>query len=75
MGRYLAKKKMRMAEQEDLGTNAEMLPEQEQLIRSATETIGNACVCWPGLASFELGYLLISFHRIVLSTYKFLFVS
>ncbi|XP_036288897.1 proteasome adapter and scaffold protein ECM29 isoform X9 [Pipistrellus kuhlii] len=41
IGRYLAKKKMRMAEQQDLETNAGFLPEQEELIQSATETIGS----------------------------------
>ncbi|XP_059513619.1 proteasome adapter and scaffold protein ECM29 isoform X7 [Myotis daubentonii] len=41
IGRYLAKKKMRMAEQQDLETNADFLPEQEELIQSATETIGS----------------------------------
>ncbi|XP_008582127.1 PREDICTED: proteasome-associated protein ECM29 homolog [Galeopterus variegatus] len=41
VGRYLAKKKMRMAEQQDLETNADFLPEQEELIQSATETIGS----------------------------------
>lgn len=45
MGRYLAKKKMRMAEQQGLETNADFLPEQEELIQSATEIIGNDCVC------------------------------
>lgn len=32
---------MRMAEQQDLETNADFLPDQEELIQSATETIGN----------------------------------
>jgi len=41
VGRYLAKKKMRMAEQQDLETDADFLPEQEELIQSATETIGS----------------------------------
>ncbi|EHB04667.1 Proteasome-associated protein ECM29-like protein [Heterocephalus glaber] len=41
IGRYLAKKKMRMAEQQDLETNSDFLPEQEELIQSATETIGS----------------------------------
>ncbi|ELK24585.1 Proteasome-associated protein ECM29 like protein [Myotis davidii] len=41
IGRYLAKKKMRMAEPQDLETNADFLPEQEELIQSATETIGS----------------------------------
>ncbi|MEJ1282869.1 Ecm29 proteasome adaptor and scaffold [Cricetulus griseus] len=41
VGRYLAKKKMRMAEQQDLETDADLLPEQEDLIRSATEIIGS----------------------------------
>lgn len=30
-----------MAEQQDLETNADFLPEQEELIQSATETIGS----------------------------------
>lgn len=30
-----------MADQQDLETNADFLPEQEELIKSATETIGN----------------------------------
>lgn len=38
----MAKKKMRMAEQEDLETNADFLPGQEELIQSAAETIGDA---------------------------------
>uniref|UniRef100_A0A5F9DC61 Ecm29 proteasome adaptor and scaffold n=1 Tax=Oryctolagus cuniculus TaxID=9986 RepID=A0A5F9DC61_RABIT len=41
VGRYLAKKKMRTAEQQDLEADADFLPEQEELIRSATETIGS----------------------------------
>uniref|UniRef100_F6S581 Proteasome adapter and scaffold protein ECM29 n=1 Tax=Equus caballus TaxID=9796 RepID=F6S581_HORSE len=41
VGRYLAKKKMKMAEQQDVETNADFLPEQEELIQSATETIGS----------------------------------
>uniref|UniRef100_A0A452SA85 Ecm29 proteasome adaptor and scaffold n=1 Tax=Ursus americanus TaxID=9643 RepID=A0A452SA85_URSAM len=41
VGRYLAKKKMRMAEQQDLETDPDFLPEQEELIQSATETIGS----------------------------------
>ncbi|OBS70608.1 hypothetical protein A6R68_00846, partial [Neotoma lepida] len=41
VGRYLAKKRMRMAEPHDLETDADLLPEQEELIRSATETIGS----------------------------------
>uniref|UniRef100_F7GT21 Ecm29 proteasome adaptor and scaffold n=2 Tax=Macaca TaxID=9539 RepID=F7GT21_MACMU len=41
VGRYLAKKKMRMAEQQDLERNADTLPDQEELIQSATETIGS----------------------------------
>uniref|UniRef100_A0A673VCA3 Proteasome adapter and scaffold protein ECM29 n=1 Tax=Suricata suricatta TaxID=37032 RepID=A0A673VCA3_SURSU len=40
VGRYLAKKKMRMGEQ-DPETNADFLPGQEELIQSATETIGS----------------------------------
>lgn len=43
VGRYLAKKKVRMAEQQDLETNADFLPDQEELIQSATETIGDEC--------------------------------
>ncbi|TKC45166.1 hypothetical protein EI555_020279, partial [Monodon monoceros] len=39
VGRYLAKKKMKTAEQQDVETNADFLPEQEELIQSATETI------------------------------------
>lgn len=31
---------MKMAEQQDVETNADFLPEQEELIQSATETIG-----------------------------------
>lgn len=31
---------MRMAEQQDLETDPDFLPEQEELIQSATETIG-----------------------------------
>lgn len=51
----MAKKKMRMAEQ-DLGTNADFLPEQEELIQSATETIGNSCAHADlGVTIFELG--------------------
>jgi proteasome component ECM29 len=34
-----------MAEQHDLETDADLLPEQEEIIRSATETIGQ-CVNW-----------------------------
>lgn len=41
VGRYLAKKKMRVAEQRDLETDADFLPEQEEVIQSATETIGD----------------------------------
>uniref|UniRef100_A0A8D0SF45 Proteasome adapter and scaffold protein ECM29 n=1 Tax=Sus scrofa TaxID=9823 RepID=A0A8D0SF45_PIG len=41
VGRYLAKKKMKMAEQQGVETNADFLPEQEELIQSATETIGS----------------------------------
>ncbi|XP_031233380.1 proteasome adapter and scaffold protein ECM29 isoform X3 [Mastomys coucha] len=44
VGRYLAKKRVRMAEQHDtrdLETDADLLPEQEEIIRSATETIGS----------------------------------
>ncbi|GAB1288538.1 Proteasome adapter and scaffold protein ECM29 [Apodemus speciosus] len=41
VGRYLAKKRVRMAEQRDLETDADLLPEQEEIIRSATETIGS----------------------------------
>uniref|UniRef100_A0A2K5PCH0 Proteasome adapter and scaffold protein ECM29 n=1 Tax=Cebus imitator TaxID=2715852 RepID=A0A2K5PCH0_CEBIM len=39
VGRYLAKKKIRMAEQQE--RNADLLPDQEELIQSATETIGS----------------------------------
>lgn len=41
VGRYLAKKKMKMAEQPNVETHADFLPEQEELIQSATETIGS----------------------------------
>uniref|UniRef100_A0A2K6FEV9 Ecm29 proteasome adaptor and scaffold n=1 Tax=Propithecus coquereli TaxID=379532 RepID=A0A2K6FEV9_PROCO len=41
VGRYLAKKKMRIAEQQDPERNADFLPEQEELIQSATEIIGS----------------------------------
>ncbi|XP_004711095.2 proteasome adapter and scaffold protein ECM29 [Echinops telfairi] len=41
VGRYLARKKLSMAEQADLDASAGFLPEQEELIRSATETIGS----------------------------------
>lgn len=41
VGRYLAKKRVRMAEQHDLETDDDLLPEQEEVIRSATETIGS----------------------------------
>lgn len=40
VGRYLAKKRTRAAEQHGLGADAGLLPEQEELIRSATETVG-----------------------------------
>lgn len=53
MGRYLAKKRMRAAEQQDLETDAGLLPEQEELIRSATETIGQ-CRTDLGAAGFGL---------------------
>ena len=39
----MAKKKMRTAEQQALETSADYLPEQEDLIRRATEPIGNSC--------------------------------
>lgn len=35
---------MRTAEQQDLETSADFLPEQEELIQNATETIGNSRV-------------------------------
>ncbi|XP_012878678.1 PREDICTED: proteasome-associated protein ECM29 homolog [Dipodomys ordii] len=41
VGRYLAKKKMRMAEHQDLEADASFLPDQEELIQTATETIGS----------------------------------
>lgn len=45
-----------MAEQQDLETNAGFLPEQEEFIQSATETIGNQCVHADlDVAIFELG--------------------
>jgi proteasome component ECM29 len=40
VGRYLAKKKMRMTEQQEREADADFLPDQEELIQSATETIG-----------------------------------
>ncbi|KAM9099029.1 proteasome adapter and scaffold protein ECM29 isoform X1 [Sarcophilus harrisii] len=41
VGRYLAKKKTKVAELQDTETNTAFLPEQEQLIQSTTETIGS----------------------------------
>ncbi|XP_007498233.2 proteasome adapter and scaffold protein ECM29 isoform X5 [Monodelphis domestica] len=41
VGRYLAKKKTKVADLQDTETNTAYLPEQEQLIQSTTETIGS----------------------------------
>uniref|UniRef100_A0A8C5KUG8 Ecm29 proteasome adaptor and scaffold n=1 Tax=Jaculus jaculus TaxID=51337 RepID=A0A8C5KUG8_JACJA len=41
VGRYLAKKKTRMAAQQELETDVDFLPEQEELIQNATEAIGS----------------------------------
>uniref|UniRef100_A0A7M4FB64 Ecm29 proteasome adaptor and scaffold n=1 Tax=Crocodylus porosus TaxID=8502 RepID=A0A7M4FB64_CROPO len=41
VGRYLAKKKIGMMELQDMEPNTDVIPEQEQLIKTTTETIGS----------------------------------
>lgn len=48
---------MKMAEQQGVETNADFLPEQEELIQSATETIGNECV----YADLEVSIIRLKF--------------
>lgn len=56
---------MRMAEQQDLETDADFLPEQEELIQSATETIGTWRAC-AALSWVQIYYsVLVSFYSIV----------
>lgn len=48
---------MKMAEQQGVETNADFLPEQEELIQSATETIGNEYV----YADLEVSIIRLKF--------------